>query len=934
MAEAFGLVASVFATIQIVDRVVSLCKHYIEHVRDAPSDLRTILVECSSVGAVLQNVEFLLKFEEPDSALRKALDGDAGPVAECHGAIEQLEKLIASDQNQAQGPPDSKRRKVQVTLRNLAWPLKETKARKLLQDVARCKNTISLALTATSSHDIKLIREGTSRIQQVLTENQRNDVYKWLRHTDPSSIHHRACTNHEPGTCEWMSRTPEWAQFSQGDVRCLWIHGIPGAGKTILASQLAEKIEENCRQSTSSDSVSIGLHYYCYFGHNQDESAPFLRWVLERMCRKADQVPDHLWKMFKDGRDPSLSDLFTALEAASRYFSSVHITIDAIDESTSREQLLKVLRDLATDFRFSNICLLVTSREYMDIEKVMEEISTGLSMRNEYLDADIRLYTESRLATNDKLKDWTEDVRQEALEALCIGAKGMFRWIVCQLDSLRRIKGNKAAIMNELRNLPKTLDEAYDRIFEAIPEENLQVVVSALDWICFNNKVFGNESMSYDVLVGGIQRDFTQQNPCAKDYRYDVEFLRELCGCLITVTADDFYLDEEPEISFSHYTVMEYLGTSIRFSTKYCFRLDKSTALSERASAIFSEAFQYKINGTRTLENDEISRTLAWRLDFGTYCTLAAITMISDCEEYLLQNKELVLMLTTPHHSRTHPFDTFRNLKLLENGPSIVEGLVEDYRLECAYSCTQNVLYAPSQPEIRILVDFFQMQAFKLADFMLRKEGCGRNLLGATVRMGFRFDVGNIEQIFHLPLSEFMVGTASDISMRGALYHILENWHKDIDLRCLLPNSVVLHGHESFMKCVMGGDCETTCRLEDLLDLGAKTDAPDFVVTPLQIAVACLDQDGVELLLENGAKPNARGNPAAMNRPEHTILRACDHLSGMTPLQICQSEAQMPCLQAISGCGEYFEAVVDHRLRNIKEISGKIEAMLLQYGAT
>ncbi|KXH46692.1 L-galactose dehydrogenase [Colletotrichum simmondsii] len=425
MAEVFGLAASVFATIQIADRVVSICKHYIETVRDAPSDLRTILVECSSVGAVLHNVEFLLKFEEPDSALRKALDGDAGPVGECHVAIEQLEKLIASDQNQAQGPPDSKRRKVQVTLRNLAWPLKETKAKKLLQDVARCKNTISLALTATSSHDIKFIREETSRIQQALTENQRNEVYKWLRHTDPSSIHHRACANHEPGTCEWMSRTPEWAQFSQGDVRCLWVHGIPGAGKTILASQVAKKIENKCRWSTLSGSGSIGIHYYCYFGHNQDEAVPFLQWVLERMCREVDQVPDHLWKMFKDGRDPSLSDLLTALEAASRYFSSVHITIDAIDESSPREELLKVLRDLATDFRFSNIRLLVTSREYLDIEKVMEEVSTEISMKNGYLDADIRLYTESRLTTTDKLKDWAEDVRHEALEALCAGAKGM-----------------------------------------------------------------------------------------------------------------------------------------------------------------------------------------------------------------------------------------------------------------------------------------------------------------------------------------------------------------------------------------------------------------------------------------------------------------------------------------------------------------------------
>ncbi|KAK1633946.1 hypothetical protein BDP81DRAFT_63663 [Colletotrichum phormii] len=511
MAEAFGLVASVFATIQIADRVVSICKHYIEHVQGAPSDLRTILVETSSVGAALQNVDFLLKFEEPNSPLRKALDGNAGPVGECHGAIEQLEKLIASDETQAQGTRGMKRRKLQVTMRTLAWPLKETKARSLLQDIARCKNTISLALTATSFHDIKLIREKTSRIQQALTENQRTEVYKWLRHTEPSSIHHRACTNYEPGTCDWMSRTSEWAQFSRGDLRCLCIHGIPGAGKTILASQLTEKLEESCQEPTPNDSKSIGIYYCCYFGHNQDESAPFLRWILERMCRKAEQVPDQLWRMFKDGGDPSLSGLLAALETASSYFSSVKIMIDTVDESSPREELLKVLRDLATDFRFSKIQLLVTSREYLDIDKVMRDISTEVSMRNEYLDADIRLYIETRLATNDKLKDWTEDLRKEALEALCDGAKGMFRWVVCQLDALRRIKGTKATIRNELKNLPRTLNDTYDRIFEMVPEEDHPIVLSALDWICFNNKVFSDESISCNVLLEAIERDLNQK---------------------------------------------------------------------------------------------------------------------------------------------------------------------------------------------------------------------------------------------------------------------------------------------------------------------------------------------------------------------------------------------------------------------------------------
>ncbi|KAK1530258.1 uncharacterized protein CCOS01_05361 [Colletotrichum costaricense] len=633
--------------------------------------------------------------------------------------------------------------------------------------------------------------------------------------------------------------------------------------------------------------------------------------------------------MFKDGKDPSLSDLLIALEAVLRYFSSVHITIDAVDESSPREELLKVLRDLATDLRFSNIRLLVTSREYLDIEKVMEEVSTEISMRNEYLDADIRLYTESRLATNDKLKDWTEDVRQEALEALCIGAKGMFRWIVCQLDSLRRIKGSKAAIMNELRNLPKTLDEAYDKILEAIPEEDLQIVVSALDWICFNNKVFGRKWIDSNVLIEAIQKDLSRQSRCAKDYRYDVDFLRELCGCLITVTADvEFDFCGGLEISFSHYTVMEYLATSIRFSPECCFRLDKSTALSERASIISSEAFQYKIGETRTLENHRTSPTLTWQFDFGTYCSLAVMKMIRDCEDVLLQNEELAIMLTTSHHSRTHPFDTIHNMKLSEDGEPVVE-IFLGWDLDI-------VFYAPPQPEVRILIGFLYLQAFKLADSMLRKEGCAGNLLQTIVHMGYRFDFEESIQNFHLPLMSFLAATGSDSFMGEALHHLLTNWHEAIDFRCLLLDFVALHGHEEYREYRSSAlpACIEMCRLEELLDLGAETDAPDFVVTPLQVAVACLDQDGVEILLEGGANPDARGNPAAMNRPEHTILRACDYLSGMTPLQICRYKTQKPCLKALLDCGGIFKGFVNDRLENIEEISGRIEAMLLKYGAT
>ncbi|KAK1982273.1 ankyrin repeat protein [Colletotrichum cereale] len=347
------------------------------------------------------------------------LSGPSGPIEGCRTAVAELLSLLPPNQNQGKKHGKSRRRRVQVALETLAWPLKETKARKLLEDIAQHKGTISFALTTDTAHCIR-------NIQKLLTESQQNEVYKSLNDVDPSSIHHRACGNHEPGTCDWMSRLPEWSKFLDGNIRCLWIHGIPGAGKTVLASQLIGNIEKHCMTLGSSDVRSISIYYYCYFGNNQDETASFLKWALVCLCRQAQQVPERLWEIFQHGGQPSIESLLSALEAALEKFHYVFITIDAIDESKPRDELLKVIRDLTTDHRFAKIRLLATSREYLDIEKGMEDISTEVSMRNPYLDADIRLYTHSRLNNHDKMKNWPPELRNETLEALCGGAKGMY----------------------------------------------------------------------------------------------------------------------------------------------------------------------------------------------------------------------------------------------------------------------------------------------------------------------------------------------------------------------------------------------------------------------------------------------------------------------------------------------------------------------------
>ncbi|KAK7454943.1 hypothetical protein Landi51_03152 [Colletotrichum acutatum] len=949
MAEILGLTASIIATIQITESVIKICKGLIKDIRDAPSDFRAILIETTSVAAVLQTLEFVIDVEEPDSNLRKALEGSStsgkgsGPIQECHCIIVQLAKLLPAGHNPEESQ-DSKGKRFQAVKRSLAWPLDASKAKKLLQDLGRCKDTVSFALTATSMYvTIKSyqklrvfnVRNDVKRIQQVLTgrfrlrledalslihiklillklENQRNEVHKWLKHTDPSNIHRDACKNHEPGTCEWILRVPEWAQYEQGDIRCLWIHGMPGAGKTILASQLANKIEKSCAQSNLNGTVSIGINYYCHFGRNQDESAPFLQWVLDRMCKKVKQVPDILWDMFEDGGEPDPSDLLNAVEAVSHYFSSVFIMIDAVDESSPRDELLSVLRDLATDHRFAKIRLLVASREYLDIERVMREISTEVSMRNAELDADIRLYTKNRLTVNKSLRTWPEDLRAEALEALTIGAKGMFRWVDCQLDALRRIKEDKTAVRKELKNLPKDINKAYNRIFEMMPEEDRQVVASFLDWICFNYKVFKQEAIGCGVLLEATENYLDRQDSFTRDYRFDVELLKK-CAVVSSLSGQwkaTTALQEEKSKSSCLIT------------------LSWNATLGLRAGILLLEGFRSPVEEISIMrpKYHEQAPGQSWRLEFQTYCAISAIKLISANEEAILKHEELATLLTTPHQSRLHPVDVARRLD--RKYYDLAEYLIEKYDVDMTFWLVQPSISSPQ--EVRILLDLLHMGAFNLVDFMLSRVHDAKTLFQTMIEIDYVFpDQERGPRHFHVSLISFI----ATISARdpSPLRHLLKTWSQTFDCRIALLNYVMWHHHEK-KNGGKNAPCSDWCTLQELLSLGAEPDSLEFIITPLQIAVACLDLEGVKVLLKCGAQPNAAGNPGVMDRPEHFVLRQFDFLSGMTPLKICDSGFQDACLRKA-----WFEYGFDDGIMNTRlgqGSSGQIRAVLCEYGAT
>jgi len=147
MAEALALGAGVVAFIQLTDRVIHLAKYFIEAIRDCPRDIRTILVEVSSLKAVLENLDFLLKTDSgPEPQMLEQLHRN-GLMAECKNSLAKLERLLPSDIKTVNG----RRQKIMTAVEHLKWPLRENTARKLIDEISRYKASIAFALTFDST---------------------------------------------------------------------------------------------------------------------------------------------------------------------------------------------------------------------------------------------------------------------------------------------------------------------------------------------------------------------------------------------------------------------------------------------------------------------------------------------------------------------------------------------------------------------------------------------------------------------------------------------------------------------------------------------------------------------------------------------------------------------------------------------------------------
>jgi hypothetical protein len=501
-----------------------------------------------------------------------------------------------------------------------------------------------------------------------------------------------------------------------------------------------------------------------------------------------------------------------------------------------------------------------------------------------------------------------------------------FRWAVCQIDVLQRLKPSSRSILNALANLPRTLDETYERIFLGIPNDDRLFVHHVLRWIYYYNderRVYYRGDFPCSILLHAIERSTSHLSNGRQDFLYDEEVLRELCGCLIVITSEELFWNMDtaaPTVTFAHYTVLEFLLSARIFNSPVAFfGIEKESTVVDFTRVTLIEALDAESNtlgGKQYYDSRDAVANVVVQ-DFNSYCAASAMLSINSWTTHLNDQDDLVtLVFEMMNPSKPH-------FERLCNSLDAIETVLSENDIECrGQFWTTRWVVPPANINSAILFGLGGVDKSELLISKLMNKVNIEALFEEEVVLVRKCEVRtNINGEFRWcrikgSIVDAIAQLAVYSSNFGTLFRsLLDSGEQRLNASTTLLSYIGSHGEG----CRGRDDCGKTCSLIKLLQLGARPDAPGYRVKPLQIAVVSWDFEGVKILLQAGADANDCGDENGIAWEDNDFLGQFNYLGGCSPLFIC---GEFECIS--------FEVST---LPESKTNRNKIEELLVANGA-
>ncbi|KAK8040668.1 hypothetical protein PG991_000456 [Apiospora marii] len=448
---------------------------------------------------------------------------------------------------------------------------KQRKFRQILDQLQRHRTLLdSQALQVhiqslhTYRHDREVLLDQEYR--QRVDETQRHflSLMNWISPAESHVDHEQLLSLREcyPGTGDWVLDKPHmksWIESSIPRSSSLWLYGIPGAGKTVLASTVISSLLQR-----KSQSVWVAYFYCREMDPARNNTLAILKGLLAQFINQARPFMPVFYEMYIESGHTSLTSTRMTkelLEVMCRYISRAFIVIDGLDECEERQ------RKESTDFLHAMIrtCdaadpgklrILYVSRDEPDIRRSMTP-ATILGLQVEDTQRDIGIYLN---AQTKKLREaWcipgflSEDDIQYIKRNVQDRADGMFLYAKLVMENLLA-QMTVEELVRELEPdcFPTGLQEAYNRTIVRIDRNanasERDAARKVLSWmLCSRRPLYWRE------IQAAIAMNVVEQTIDA--HRKLRRHIRDICGSLIDSLSGD-------QVQFIHATASFYIAQS------------------------------------------------------------------------------------------------------------------------------------------------------------------------------------------------------------------------------------------------------------------------------------------------------------------------------------------------------------------------------------
>jgi Cdc6-like AAA superfamily ATPase len=272
------------------------------------------------------------------------------------------------------------------------------------------------------------VRDARETVREVRLNQHEGEIRDWLSAPEPFTNYENALKKRHGGTGLWLTGGQAFADWKKRSNSILWLHGIPGCGKTVLSSTIIEHL----KSITTPNRVLL----YFYFAFNDTNKLTLENMLRSLVSQLYERLPEtrkpleQLWESTRGGnRQLSKTPLRDVLLAMLSKVKDVSIVLDALDESNTRSDILAWSRSVLE----AEVCtcrILVTSRREGDIESAFQRWMRPedmISIQQDDVDEDIRAYVGHTVRSSEELVRWHKrpEVQDEIETELVNRADGM-----------------------------------------------------------------------------------------------------------------------------------------------------------------------------------------------------------------------------------------------------------------------------------------------------------------------------------------------------------------------------------------------------------------------------------------------------------------------------------------------------------------------------